>query len=89
MLALWQLGKPEPINTYPGWQTLGRHVKRGAKAIELIMPVFKKAKSEITGQREERGEMFFIARRNWFGLSSTEARLTLRGRYLASTSTAL
>lgn len=33
---------PGPINTYPGWQKLGRQVKRGEKAITLCMPVTEK-----------------------------------------------
>jgi hypothetical protein len=41
------------------------------------MPVFRKATSEITGrdpppEEDTAGTIFFIARRNWFGLSSTE-----------------
>src|SRR5262245_61627795 len=30
---------PGPIHTFKGWHRLGRHVKRGEKAIELCMPV--------------------------------------------------
>jgi hypothetical protein len=29
---------------------LNRHVKRGARAIELIMPIFIKAKKELVGK---------------------------------------
>jgi hypothetical protein len=75
--GLTQLGKAEPINTFPGWKNVGRHVKKGAKAIQLIMPVFKKAAENATGrappaEEESRGSLYFIARKNWFGLSSTE-----------------
>lgn len=31
--------QPGPINTFLGWQDLGRHVKKGEKAIELCMPI--------------------------------------------------
>jgi len=77
-LAMMQLPQPEPIHTFPGWKALARHVKRGAKAIELIMPVFKHAKKEVTQPKpeaEEKGSaVYFIARRNWFGLSQTEGK---------------
>lgn len=70
ILAMTQLHKPEPINTYNGWQLLGRQVKKGSKAIELCMPfTIKKDKND------ENSETFqvFGFRRNWFGISSTEA----------------
>jgi N-terminal domain of anti-restriction factor ArdC len=73
-LAMMQLGKAEPISTFPGWKALGRHVKKGSKAIELIMPVFKKAKTEVTGKPDEHNSVYFIARRNWFGLSMTDGQ---------------
>ena len=67
MLAMMQLEQAEPINTYKGWQSLGRQVKKGSKAIALLMPVTSKDKTtgEVNG-------MFFITRNNWFGLSMTE-----------------
>ena len=43
-LALSQTGREEPINTYKGWQSLGRQVKKGSKAITLLMPVTAKTK---------------------------------------------
>ena len=64
-----------PINTYAGWQQLGRQVKKGEKAIELCMPLLIKRKSDESEQgREEHTETFtnFIFRRNWFVLSQTE-----------------
>ena len=66
-LAMMQLAQPEPINTYKGWQGLGRQVKKGEKAIALLMPVTSKDKEtgEVNG-------MFFISRNNWFGLSQTD-----------------
>jgi hypothetical protein len=69
ILAMLQ-GCCEPINTYKGWQALGRQVKKGAKAIELCMPVTCKREDAETG--EEVGFTRFIFRRNWFGLSMTE-----------------
>jgi hypothetical protein len=72
-LAIMQFGRAEPIHTFPGWKAIDRHVKKGARAIELIMPVFKKAKAEVTSE-DEQSTVDFIARRNWFGLSMTEGR---------------
>lgn len=73
MLAYMQLDKPEPINTYKGWQSLGRQVKKGAKAIELCMPVTCKGeKVNEAGETEEYGYSRFIYRKNWFSLSMTE-----------------
>jgi hypothetical protein len=66
-----------PIASFNRWKELGRHVKRGEKAIELCMPVTCKrtvkehgsdsneAESEITFKR-------FVFRRNWFMLSQTD-----------------
>lgn len=79
MLALWQMRmrdiKVGPIAPYKGWQKKGRQVKRGAKAISLLMPVkmTKKVKNEETGEDELRSVTFgkFIARPNWFALSQT------------------
>ena len=70
MLAMMQLGRAEPISTYQGWKALGRQVKKGEKAIALLMPVFKKVADEVTGEEGKR--TFFISRHNWFGLHSTE-----------------
>ena len=66
-LALIQLGSAQPINTYKGWQKLGRQVKKGEKAITLRMPVTIKDKE--TGEVEG---MAFVFRKNWFGLHQTE-----------------
>jgi hypothetical protein len=69
-----QLG---PIASFNRWKELGRHVKRGEKALELCMPVTSKrtikekgpdgneAETEITFKR-------FVFRRNWFMLSQTD-----------------
>ena len=48
LLALFECHRreiePGPINTFPRWQDLGRHVKKGEKAITLCMPVTVKRK---------------------------------------------
>lgn len=56
-----------PIASYKKWRELGRQVKKGAKAIELIMPVTVKDKNDADKMRS-----FFIAKRNWFTLNDTE-----------------
>ena len=78
MLALWQctlraipLG---PLNTYPGWQALGRQVKRGERALVLCMPVTRKRRDETANDDENEAKTFtaFVHRANWFVLSQTE-----------------
>ena len=63
-----------PINTYKGWQGLGRQVRKGEKAIMLCMPVHAKRKSEDEQKDDEPREVlrFFIYRANWFVLSQTD-----------------
>jgi antirestriction protein ArdC len=70
ILAMMQLGKAEPISTFPGWKRNGRSVMKGQKAITLLMPVTRKVTDEKTG--EEAHKTFFIGKPNWFGLSQTE-----------------
>ena len=38
--------QPGPINTFPKWQELGRHVKRGERALTLCMPITRKRRNE-------------------------------------------
>jgi hypothetical protein len=65
-----QLGKLEPIATYKKWQELGYQVKKGEKAIALLMPVvFKK---ELEDGSEE-AKQVFLEKFYWFGLSQTNA----------------
>jgi N-terminal domain of anti-restriction factor ArdC len=76
ILAMMQVGA-EPINTYNGWQMLNRQVKKGAKAIELCMPfTIKRDKNDPDSDSFQA----FGYRRNWFGLSQTEA-MTGNGTY--------
>ena len=67
-----QLGRAEPINTFSGWKALGRHVKKGEKAIELLIPIFKKAVKETTKGKRDQGAAFFMPRKNWFGIHQTD-----------------
>jgi hypothetical protein len=63
--------QPGPIATYPGWQKLGRQVRRGEKALTLCMPITFK-RSEADEDRE--GESFtrFVFKAHWFVFSQTE-----------------
>lgn len=83
LLALFQCFERElplgPIHTFLGWKELGRHVKRGEKAISLCMPVTCKsrAKPEKTGETEDaEGATYtrFIYRSNWFVLGQTDGK---------------
>ena len=47
--------EPGPINTFPGWQALGRNVKRGERALILCMPITRKVRDEeAAGERTAR-----------------------------------
>src|SRR5215467_10569849 len=66
-----------PIASFNRWKELGRHVKRGEKAIELCMPVT--CKRTVTEQGPDGSETEaevtfkrFVFRRNWFMLSQTD-----------------
>jgi hypothetical protein len=65
-----------PIASFNRWKELGRHVKRGEKAIELCMPVT--CKRTVSEKREDGTDAEteiafkrFVFRRNWFMLSQT------------------
>src|SRR5262249_36691775 len=66
-----------PIASFNRWKELGRHVKRGEKAIELCMPVTVKRTVKETGAdgtdlETEIALKRFVYRRNWFMLSQTD-----------------
>jgi len=71
---------PGPINTYPGWNALGRHVRKGEKAIVLCIPIQRKRQIEQTDP--ETGETVtddavwtqFVFRPHWFVLAQTEGQ---------------
>lgn len=79
--------EPGPIHTYRGWLKLGRQVRKGEKAITLVMPVQVKrkrheaapndaiAEADSTGPCANAGEVTFtkfIERPFWFVLSQTD-----------------
>src|SRR5437867_3340374 len=66
-----------PIASFNRWKELGRHVKRGEKAIELCMPITMKrtVKDESKDGADIETEIVFkrfVFRRNWFMLSQTD-----------------
>jgi hypothetical protein len=73
LLALVQchlLGlQPGPINTFPKWQTLGRVVKRGERALTLCMPLTRKRRDDESD--DEHTFTTFVHRARWFVLSQT------------------
>jgi antirestriction protein ArdC len=66
--------QPGPINTFPKWQTLGRVVKRGEKALTLCMPITRKRRNESNGAEESSDEQTyttFVHKARWFVVSQT------------------
>src|SRR5437867_2400423 len=81
LLALFQCNarglQPGPIATFVRWKELGRHVRKGEKALTLCMPVSCKSKQTIKaddGSEREQESCFtrFVYRDNWFVLAQTE-----------------
>ena len=64
-----------PINTFPGWQALGRNVKRGERALVLCMPITRKVRNEQTQETDsedsERTFTSFAYKARWFVVSQT------------------
>jgi len=68
--------EPGPINTFPGWQALGRSVKRGERALILCMPITRKARDEEAESNGddangERTFTSFMHKARWFVISQT------------------
>ena len=67
--------EPGPINTFPGWQALGRTVKRGERALTLCMPITRKVRDEESHDNEteqhERTFTSFVHKPRWFVISQT------------------
>lgn len=73
MFAMWQMiGRGlevSPIATFKKWQSLGRQVQKGQKALELCMPVSKKEKQ---ADGTEKVKTWFMYKKGWFAMSQTE-----------------
>ena len=75
LLALFQCYDrgitPGPLNTYKGWQQLGRQVRKGEKAIVLCMPLaYKKRVSKEIQDPEESGTSQPAQMRKTFAMKS-------------------
>jgi antirestriction protein ArdC len=65
--------EPGPINTFPKWQDLKRHVKKGEKALTLCMPVtVKRKETNETGEEEDASFTTFVYKSRWFVLAQTD-----------------
>lgn len=62
-----------PIASYKRWQELGRQVKKGSKAIALLMPVLVN-KKDAQGNKTDDKMQLFVTRNNWFSLDDTEGQ---------------
>jgi antirestriction factor ArdC-like protein len=64
-----------PISTLKDWNSKGRFVKRGEKAIWLCMPITgKKAVKDESGQETTEHYTFFVWKPRWFVLAQTEGQ---------------
>jgi len=66
--------EPGPINTFPGWEALGRNVKRGERALTLCMPITRKVRKEETSEADDKDEhtfTSFVYKPRWFVVSQT------------------
>ena len=81
LLALFQRFQrgiqPGPLATFPKWKELGRHVKKGEKALILCMPLACKRTKTVkaddgTEQEEEFAYTHFTYKAHWFVLAQTD-----------------
>jgi len=66
--------QPGPINTFPGWQALGRNVKRGERALVLCMPITRKRRNDDSNEEKANDEhtyTSFVYKSRWFVVSQT------------------
>jgi hypothetical protein len=81
LLALFQCLErgihPGSLGTFPKWKELGRHMKKGEKALTLCMPLTCKRTRTVTKedgseQEEEFTFTHFTYKSHWFVLSQTQ-----------------
>jgi hypothetical protein len=70
---------PGPIATVHKWNELGRHVKRGERALSLCMPVTVQERTEAASKENNPAQVFpprpktiFMWKPRWFVLAQTE-----------------
>ena len=68
--------KPGPMATFVRWKELGRHVRRGQKAITLCQPVTFKRRGSGPNEPDANEEFItrFVYRNSWFVLSQTDGQ---------------
>ena len=67
--------QPGPLATFQRWKELGRHVKRGEKALTLCRPVtVKKTTPADDGSEEVTAATWFVYKNQWFTLAQTEGQ---------------
>jgi len=67
--------EPGPIATYQRWRELGRHVRRGEKAITLCRPVrVTRTTTADDGTEETTAATWFVYKPFWFVLAQTEGK---------------
>jgi antirestriction protein ArdC len=70
--------EPGPLNSYKGWLTLKRQVRKGEKGLCLCMPVTYKKRvtgngaSETSEESQDELRQRFVFRNYWFVLAQTE-----------------
>ena len=65
--------QPGPLATFPKWKTLGRHVRKGEKALTLCQPVTVKRPAETSAEADAPGVFTrFIYKPHWFVLAQTD-----------------
>jgi antirestriction protein ArdC len=77
LLAMWQcMGRgiqPGPMATFPKWKELGRHVRKGEKAITLCQPItIKRTADGAEATNEPEIIVRFTYRPKWFVLAQTD-----------------
>lgn len=60
-----------PMATYPKWKELGRHVRKGEKALTLCQPVTIRRKADETNE-DDAVFTRFVFRPHWFVLAQTD-----------------
>jgi hypothetical protein len=62
-----------PINTFPKWQDLKRHVKKGETALTLCMPVtVRRKETNETGEEQDSSFTTFVYKARWFVLAKSD-----------------
>lgn len=72
LLARQQIQVATYLNSFSGWEKLGRHIKKGQKALRILKPVFEKKKELVDGKEVETQKIKFFLPVPVFDVSQTE-----------------